>query len=231
MRYLVFALLLVSSAWAAAPPRAVADKDLSVEEMARVVRPSACVITVSGAEQDESRATGFVISPDGLIATNQHVVGEGRAIAVELADGSRHNVTEVYAFDRKNDLAIIRIDAKNLPCLPLGDATLLRDGQAVVAMGNPKGLKYSVVAGVVSGRRAVEGRSMIQVAIPIEPGNSGGPLLDRRGRVVGLLTIKSLVTDNLGFAMPINALRPLIAKPSPVAMSAWRTIGVLDADE
>jgi regulator of sirC expression with transglutaminase-like and TPR domain len=98
-------------------------------------------------------------------------------------------------------------------------------------MGNPKGLKYSVVSGVVSGRRAVEGRTMIQVAIPIEPGNSGGPLLDRRGRVVGLLTIKSLVTDNLGFAMPINALRPLIAKPSPVAMSAWRTIGVLDAEE
>src|SRR5207302_2996986 len=117
--------------------------------------------------------------------------------------------------------------AKGLVPLSLGDDARLRDGQAVVALGNPRGLKHSVVAGVVSGRRNFQGRSMIQVAIPIEPGNSGGPLLDRAGRVVGVMTIKSLVTANLGFAMPSSALAPLLRKPNPVAMSAWLTIGAL----
>ncbi len=231
MRLAILTLLLAPAAWAAAPPRAVADADLSVEELAAIARPAVVVVHVSGRAKSEGLGTGFVISPDGLIATNQHVIGEGRAISVEMPDGSRHDVTEVHAFDRKNDLALIRIKANNLPCLPLGDAARLRDGQAVVALGNPRGLKYSVVAGVVSGRREVLGRQMVQVAIPIEPGNSGGPLLDRRGRVVGVMTIKSLVTDNLGFAMPVDALRPLLARPSPVPMRAWQTIGVLDPDE
>ena len=104
-------------------------------------------------------------------------------------------------------------------------------GQAVVAIGNPQGLKHSVVAGVVSGRREFEGRPMIQLAIPIEPGNSGGPLVDMQGRVHGILTIKSLVTENLGFAVAINSLKPLLAKPNPVPMAAWLTIGTLDAEE
>src|SRR5262249_34164072 len=111
------------------------------------------------------------------------------------------------------------------------DSDKLHDGQAVVAMGNPLGLEHSVVAGVLSGRREIDGRAMLQVAIPIEKGNSGGPLLDRQGRVHGLLTMKSLKTENLGFAVPINALKPLIEKPNPVSISRWLTIGVLDADD
>ena len=175
--------------------------------------------------------TGFVLSADGLIATNLHVIGEGRPLTVELADGKRLTPISVHAVDRVQDLAIIRIDAKNLAALELGDSDALKDGQSVVAIGNPRGLKRSVVAGVVSGRREIDGRNMIQLAIPIEPGNSGGPLLDRAGRVHGILTIKSLVTANLGFAEPTNALKPLLAKPTPVPMSAWLTLGALDPDE
>src|SRR5207302_10350087 len=122
-------------------------------------------------------------------------------------------------------------DAKALTPLELGDSGTLKDGQAVVAMGNPQGLTHSVVAGVVSGRREIDGRPMIQVAIPIEPGNSGGPLLDMQGRIHGILTIKSLVTPNLGFAVASNALQPLLKKPNPVPLSAWLTIGQLDPDE
>ncbi len=98
-------------------------------------------------------------------------------------------------------------------------------------MGNPQGLTHSVVAGVVSGQRTIDGRPMIQLAIPIEPGNSGGPLLDMQGRVHGILTIKSLVTPNLGFAVAINTLKPLLKKPNPVPMAAWLTIGALDRDD
>src|SRR5262249_1120227 len=113
----------------------------------------------------------------------------------------------------------------------LGDAEKLKIGQDVVALGNPQGLKYSVVSGVVSGRRTFDGRSMIQLAMPIEPGNSGGPLVDRLGRVQGVLTLKSVVTANLGFAMPVNALRPLLEKPNPVPMAKWLTIGALDPED
>src|SRR5258708_1319584 len=96
---------------------------------------------------------------------------------------------------------------------------------------SPPGLKHSVGRGVVSGRRAFDKQSMIQLAMPVEPGNSGGPLVDRYGRVQGILTLKSAVTDNLGFAMPVNALKPLLAKPNPVPMDKWLTIGTLDLDE
>src|SRR5262249_39206256 len=143
---------------------------------------------------------------DGLVATNLHVVGEGRGVTVELTGGKRYKATAVHAFDRHLDLAVVRIDAKGLPVLPLGDAGRIKDGQAVVAVGNPRGLKHSVVSGVVSGRREIEGRAMLQLAIPVERGNSGGPVVDMQGRVLGVLTAKSLVTPNLGFAVPVDAL-------------------------
>jgi len=160
-----------------------------------------------------------------------HVIGEARPISVRLMDGREFDVTAIYATERTQDLAILKIDGENLPTLPLGNSDRLLDGQSVVAIGNPLGLEHSVVAGVLSGRREIDGREMLQLAIPIERGNSGGPLLDRQGRVHGLLTMKSLKTDNLGFAVPVNALKPLIEKPNPIAISRWLTIGVLDADD
>jgi regulator of sirC expression with transglutaminase-like and TPR domain len=215
---------------AADPSPAVKEK--TVEQLAESLRPSVVVITVRGREgKREGLGTGFVVGADGLIATNLHVIGEGRPISVEVADGKRHDVTAIHAVDRKLDLAIVRIDAQGLTPLPLGNSDTLKDGQAVVAMGNPQGLKYSVVAGVVSGRREIDGRPMIQLAIPIEPGNSGGPLVDQQGRVHGILTIKSLVTANLGFAVPSNALQPLLKKPNLVPMKAWLTIGALDSED
>src|SRR5207248_2109960 len=168
---------------------------------------------------------------DGLIATNLHVLGDARPITVETADGKRYEVTSIHASDRPRDLALLRVAAKDLAALELGNSDELKEGQAVVALGNPIGLKYSVVSGVVSGNRDIDGRPMIQLAIPIEPGNSGGPLLDMVGRVQGILTMKSAVTRNLGFAVPINDLQPLLKKPNPIPMSRWLTFGTLDAAE
>ena len=134
---------------------------------------------------------------------------------VQLADGRHFDVTAIHASDRTLDLAILRIDAKDLPALELGDSDALKQGQSVVALGNPQGLKNSVVAGVVSGVREMDGRPMIQLAIPIEPGNSGGPLVDMQGRVQGVLTMKSLVTPNLGFAMTVNAAQAAGGQAEP----------------
>lgn len=213
------------------PLRADKPAELTVEQLAEQVRKSVVVVTTPG--RDDKRGglgTGFVIG-EGLIATNFHVIGQGRAIAVETSDGKKHNAISVHAHDDRLDLAIIKIEAKGLPVLPVGDADKLKDGQSVVIVGNPQGLKNSIVSGVVSGKRDIEGRSMLQLAVPVERGNSGGPVVDRQGNVVGIVTMKSAVTENLGFAVSINALKPLLAKPNPIAMAAWKTIGQLDADD
>ncbi len=201
----------------------------SVADIAAAVKPSLVKVMQVGRKGVDGLGSGFVVDADGLIATNRHVIGDARRIKVETSDGKVEEVTEVVATDVHLDLAILRISRKDLKPLPLGDSDQLRQGERIVAMGNPEGLAYSVVDGVVSEpRREIDGVPMIQVAVPIERGNSGGPLLDRQGRVLGLLTMKSARTDNLGFAMPVNALKKLIEKPNPVPMSRWLTIGVLN---
>jgi serine protease Do len=200
-----------------------------VAEIAEATRPSLVKITQAGREGEYGVGSGFVVSEDGLIVTNRHVIGEARRLKVEGSDGRVHEVVEVFAHDAKLDLAVLRVATKGLKALQLGDSQKARQGEPIVAMGNPEGLAYSVVEGVISeAQRDVEGQSMIQVAIPIERGNSGGPLLDREGRVLGVLTLKSARTENLGFAMPTAALQKLLEKPNPIPMERWLTIGVLN---
>jgi regulator of sirC expression with transglutaminase-like and TPR domain len=232
-----FALLVAGLAWFCLPAGAADENkpafaDKAVEKIAASARKSIAVITVTGRDgKREGLGTGFVVSADGLIATNLHVIGEARPISVHLPDRKPCEATHIHATDRAADLAILRIDAKDLTPLPLGDATKLPQGAAVVALGNPLGLERSIVAGVVSGQREIEGRQMIQLAMPIERGNSGGPLVDLEGKVQGVVTMKHAFTENLGFAVPINALRPLLEKPNPVAMNRWLTIGALDSED
>jgi S1-C subfamily serine protease/regulator of sirC expression with transglutaminase-like and TPR domain len=202
----------------------------TIEALTASALKSVVVIKHFGRDgREDGVGAGFIISEDGLVATSLHVIGEARPITVQLADGKRHDVTEVFASDRNFDLAIVRIAASKLPALPLGDSDSLKQGASVIALGNPLGLEHSVVRGMVSARRELEGVEMIQVAIPIEPGNSGGPLLDLKGRVHGILTLKSAMTRNLGFAMPGNLLKSLLEKPNPVPMSRWLSIGALAA--
>ena len=205
------------------------DEALSVEDLAAKVRQSSVVVTHTDRRGGAGgTGSGFVVGKDGLIATCAHVIGESRPLTVRFDDGSEHKVTAIHAWDAKLDLAILRIEAQDLKPVPLAEADSLAQGAEVVAMGAPHGLEFSVVRGVVSALRDFDGRRLIQIAIPIEPGNSGGPLLDREGRVHGLLTMKSAVTDNLGFAVPIGALQRLLEKPNPVPMEKWLTIGKLD---
>ncbi len=216
------------------PPTGVSENDhpdVTLESLVADVKRSVVVVSFSGRDGGEQGlGSGFVVSADGLIATNLHVIGEARPITVQLADGRRFPVTRIHATDGAADLALIHIDAENLPALEMGDSDTLQPGQEVVAIGNPLGLEHSVVKGVVSGlREDVDGREMIQLAIPIERGNSGGPVIDRQGRVQGLLTLKSQLTPNLGYAVAINALKPLLEQPNPVPIDRWLTIGRLNS--
>jgi regulator of sirC expression with transglutaminase-like and TPR domain len=203
----------------------------TVEQLATQAKPAIAVITIVGRDgKQRGLGTGFVVATDGLIATNLHVIGEARPITVQLGK-KKYPVTSVHASDRSLDLALVKIDAKGLTALDLGDSDQLKDGQSVVALGHPRGLEHSVVSGVVSGRPKVEGKTMIQLAIPIESGNSGGPVLDMNGRVQGVVTLRSQVTANLGFAVPVNALKQLLKKPNPISIERWVTIGTLNPEE
>ena len=205
---------------------------LDANRLAKQIRGSVVVLTQFGRDDNEEGVgTGFVVAADGLIATSLHVIGEGRPVQIRLASGDELEVIAVHAWDRTLDLAILQVDKTGLTPLPLGDSSKLGQGSPVVAMGTPHGLDFSFVQGVVSARRTLENVEMLQVALPIEPGNSGGPMLDLHGRVHGVITLKSLVTDNLGFAVPSNLLKPLLVKPNPVPIKRWMTIGQLNPKE
>jgi regulator of sirC expression with transglutaminase-like and TPR domain len=236
MSRIVSVVLAAGGLVAAVQGRLVADDSKTpsrtIEQLAEAYRKSVVVVTVRGREGNrQGLGTGFVVSRDGLIATNLHVIGEGRPVSVQLTDGTRHEVTSVHAWDRALDLALVRIKARDLSALELGESATVKQGQPVVVLGNPLGLERSVVAGVVSGTRDIDGRWMLQLAVPIEPGNSGGPVLDMRGRVLGLVTLKSQVSANLGFAVGIDSLKPLLRRPNPVPMTRWLSFGTLDPHE
>ncbi|GIW92774.1 MAG: hypothetical protein KatS3mg110_0815 [Pirellulaceae bacterium] len=205
------------------------EKAFPLVELAQELRSSLVVIrsTDRDGRGDSGVGTGFVISSDGLIVTNLHVIGEGRPFEVEASDGTVLPVEAVQAYDAHLDLAVVRVRSERpLKALKLADQPI-PVGEQVAAIGNPFGLKNSVVTGVVSGQRVIDGREMLQLAMPIEPGNSGGPVVDRHGRVHGVVTLKSALSENLGFATEASAVRSLLENPNPVAIDRWVRLGGL----
>jgi len=157
--------------------------------------------------------SGVLFTPDGYLLTNAHVVGRAASVKIGLPDGSTHEGNVVGA-DPATDLAVVHIDGAHLPVAELGNSSKLRVGQLVVAIGNPLGFSFTVSAGVVSalGRtlRAQDGRLMdaiIQSDVALNPGNSGGPLVDSHARVVGINTAVILGAQGLSFSMPIDTAR------------------------
>jgi S1-C subfamily serine protease len=162
--------------------------------------------------------SGVVITPDGYILTNSHVVHQAGRLQVTLTEGSTLPADLVGA-DPVTDLAVIRAMSSLLPHAELGDSAGLRVGQLIIAIGNPLGFQSSVSAGVVSalGRslRSMEGRlieNIIQHTAPLNPGNSGGPLTDSRGRVVGVNTAIIAMAQGIGFAIPANTARWVVSQ-------------------
>jgi serine protease Do len=227
-----------------APPAPAAAKPLppslrelsaSFESLASRVRPAVVQIFSTGYARGESEddsantallskqtstGSGVILTADGYIVTNNHVVENARKIEVKLP--TRGTVrsqgmtltAKVVGVDRETDLAVLKIDGKNLTTLALGDSSKLRQGELVMAFGNPFGLEGSVSTGVVSSTsrqlKPDDAMAYIQTDAPINPGNSGGPLVDADGRVVGINTLiytRSGGSEGIGFAVPSNVVR------------------------
>jgi serine protease Do len=204
-------------------------------EIARAVRPA--VVNISTTEKVRSPlgddligrllegparrprtalGSGFIVSPDGYIVTNFHVVREAAQIVVRLAD-RRELVAKVVGGDTKTDLALLKIDGGDFPTLPFGDSDRLEVGEPVMAIGNPFGLEQTVTSGIVSAKERFIGSGpyddFIQTDASINPGNSGGPLVDARGALVG---INSAIFSQTGgwagisFAIPVNLAKQIL---------------------
>ena len=162
------------------------------------------------------QGSGFIIDKSGLIVTNNHVVEGADKIQVILKDQTQYDA-EVVGLDPVTDIALIKIDAKKtLPTVPLGSSKDLRVGEWVAAIGSPFGLEYTVTAGIVSAKGRVIGSGpyddFIQTDASINPGNSGGPLINMQGEVVGINTMIIAGGQGIGFAIPVDQARGIIAQ-------------------
>jgi serine protease Do len=200
------------------------DESSAVIEAVGKVTPAVVTIQASGGGilgTASGTGSGFIYHPDGWILTNRHVVQDASDILVVLNDG-RELPGEVYGIDTLTDLAIVKVDATDLPTAPIGTSADLEPGQLAIAIGNPLGYENTVTTGVVSGLgRQIQAsdasqtsaetlRNLIQTDAAINPGNSGGPLVNSAGQVIGVNTAVSTSAQGLGFAIPIDVAKPIM---------------------
>jgi len=199
-----------------------------IADVVAAVKPSVVAIDTETGVQvfhrsftQEGAGSGWIVSPDGIIVTNNHVVAGAQRISVTLDDGRVFAVDpNTVRGDPLNDLAVLRIDAENLPAAVIGDSSSLRVGDWVVSIGNPLGLGISAKEGIVSRldvSLAVEGPALdhfIETSAAINPGNSGGPLANMRGEVVGITSAKisSVGVEGLGYAIGIDDVMSAIER-------------------
>jgi serine protease Do len=170
------------------------------------------IVISNSAGQETALGSGFLVSSDGEIVTNYHVIKEAHSAVVKLSNGAFFPVNGVLATDTEKDLAVIKVSGKNLPFLSLGDIDKLHIGDHVVAIGSPLGLEGTVSDGIVSAIRDVDKKKWIQTTAPASHGNSGGPLLDMNNHVIGVVAmgVNPELGQNLNFAIPSSEVTALL---------------------
>jgi len=211
-------------------PGGFTQDEATIIRVAREITPTVVSVT-----QAQGAGSGIIVSRDGVVLTNAHVVGESRTVDVGLADG-RTLRGQVVGRDPTIDVAVVRVSAQNLPTAPLGDSDKLEVGQSAIAIGNPLGLERTVTSGVISAvnrnPRGISLDGLIQTDAAISPGNSGGPLVDSRGRVVGINTavLSGAGASGLGFAVPINLANDVVRQVLTTGRITRSYLGIGYAD-
>ena len=253
----VLSLVLGGPGWAAeqlwkespgaAPPPEIAKLNDFMNTLAEKLKPALVQVRVRRAiepqsegsdpfgspEERRSSGSGFLIRQDGYLITNAHVVAEAERIQVKLADGRRFD-GRLIGLDDRVDLALVKIEATSLPAADLGDSNKLRVGEFVLALGHPFGLEQTVSFGIVSRKGAplmvaAPGFDFIQTDAAVNPGNSGGPLVNMAGEVVG---VNSMAARNgsIGFAIPVNLVKGLLPQLAEKGKVEWGWLGVSIAE-
>ena len=194
-------------------------------------------------ESELGLGTGFIVTQDGYIVSNSHVTGEKYSKCyVTLENGTNYEGTVVWA-DSDLDISIVKINAKNLPYVDFGDSDSIRVGETVYAIGNPIGFEFrrTVTSGIISAKNRTikleeENKSsymtdLIQTDATINPGNSGGPLILANGEVIGINTVKITTAEGIGFAIPINIIKPIIESFKNTGTYEEATIGIYAYDK
>lgn len=223
-----------SSGAAPSPPRSASTpapsdvpKEKSAAKLFEELAPSVVTVSVGDHEHIRGGGTGFLIDRRGTIATNHHVIEGAKRVKVSFMKGTSFDEPELLTEDAAVDLALLRIDLKkpssgaviDVEPLVLGDSDAVAVGERALSIGNPLGLDHTLTDGLISARRVYEGRQWIQTSVPISPGNSGGPLFDYKGEVIGVTTA-SLgsafgLAQNLNLAVPVNILKRLLKENYP----------------
>jgi hypothetical protein len=209
--------LLLAAMSAQNAPTTNKGRHLDIPAISREAKGSIVSIVMSDKDGHPiAQGSGFLISKDGHVVTNYHVIKTGSSAIVKLPDGAFFVVDGVLASDKHRDVAIIKAHGNDFRPLTLGDSTRLQVGEEVVAIGNPLSLESTVSNGIVSAIRTIEdeGGKFVQITAPISPGSSGGPLFNMAGEVVGITTSHIKGGENLNFTIPINAMKPMLRATS-----------------
>jgi len=212
---------------ASTPPRDEPRKDKDAAALFEELAPSVVTVSVGDREQILGGGTGFLIDKRGTIATNHHVIEDAKRVKVSFMKGTTFDEPELLTEDASIDLALLRVDlskpSSGAPIdakpLVLGDSDTVAVGERALSIGNPLGLDHTLTDGLISARRVFQGRQWIQTSVPISPGNSGGPLFNFKGEVIGVTTA-SLgsafgLAQNLNLAVPVNILKRLLKDEYP----------------
>src|SRR5580658_5679664 len=204
MKNLILAFLLVL------PLAAFGQTALTTAQIAKRVSPS--VVVIQGkTDSGDVLGSGFIVSKDGKIVTNLHVIRDMKMATIQTATGEIFDSVSVLATDDRRDLAILKVAGFNLPIIDLGDSDGLAVGEPVVIVGSPRGLEGTVTAGILSSvRDSGDGYKVLQTDAAVNPGNSGGPLVNSRGEAIGVVSFILRSSQGLNFAVPINYLRGLL---------------------
>ncbi|NUQ78966.1 MAG: trypsin-like peptidase domain-containing protein [Polyangiaceae bacterium] len=210
----------------APPPTPKGEK--TPAELFKQLSPSVVTIFVKGQLEMQGGGTGFLIDSSGTIATNHHVIAGSKQIRIKFQNGAVFDEIELLIDDSSADLALLHVNLEKpvdagpkveAEPVTLGDSDKVVVGERAISIGNPLGLEHTLTDGLISSRRLYEGRAWIQMSVPVSPGNSGGPLFNMRGEVIGVTTAQIGAgfgrAQNLNLAVPVNDLKKLIRSEYP----------------